>query len=82
MNEVNVYDLIADRIRGISHPPEVYEGGFTESSGTVEGGVGVEECVLLCWGLNMARICGGKKETEPEHPTLYIMNQPFLHLCP
>ena len=81
MNEVNVDDLVADRVCVILHPHDVYEGGFTEGSGAVEGGVRVEESVLLCWGLNTGRICGGKKEeleTEPEHPTLYIMNQPFL----
>ena len=81
MNEVNVYNLIADTICVILHPRDVYGGGFTEGSGTVEGGVRVEECILLCWGLSTGRICGGKKEelqTEPEHPSLYVMNQPFL----
>ena len=58
MNEVNVYDLITDRICGISHPPEVYERSFTEGGCTVEGVVGVEESILLCWSLNTGRICG------------------------
>ena len=66
MNEVNVYDLIADNISSISLPHDVYEGGFTEGSGTVEGGVRVEECILLCRGLNTGRICGGKKGREGE----------------
>ena len=61
MNEVNIYDLIADTICVIFLPHDVYKGGFTEGSGTVEGGVRVEECILLCWGLNTGRICGGKK---------------------
>ena len=78
MNEVNVYDLIADSICGIFHPCDVYEGGFTEGSCTVESGVGVEECILLCWDLNTGRICRRKKEeieSEPEHPTL-VCNEP------
>ena len=59
MSEFNIYDLIADRICGISHPRDVYEGGLTEGGSTVEGGVRVEECVLLCWSLYTGRICEG-----------------------
>ena len=70
MNELNIYDLVADMICVILHPRDIYGGGFTECGCTVEGGVGVKECILLCWGLNTGRICGGKKEAEPEHPTL------------
>ena len=58
MNEPNVYDLVVAKICGISLPRDVYEGGFTEGGGAVEGGVGVAESVLLCWGLNTGRICG------------------------
>ena len=69
MNDPNVYDLIADIICFISHPRDVYEGGFTEGGGAVEGGVGVEKCILLCWSLNTGRICvagerGRRREEE------------------
>ena len=62
MHEVNVYDLIADRICVVSHPRDVYAGGLTEGGSAVESGVRVEECILLCWGLDTRRICEeGKK---------------------
>ena len=57
MNEFNIYDLIADRICGIFHPRDDYDGGVTEGGSAVEGGVRVEECILLCWGLYTRRIC-------------------------
>ena len=65
MNELNVYDLFADTLCGISHPCDVYGGGVTEGGSAVEGGVRVEECILLCWGLYTRRICeGGVGEGE------------------
>ena len=72
MNEVNIYDLIADTICVIFHPRDVYGGGFTEGGGTVEGGVRVEECILLCWGLNTARICGICEEGKRRREYLYL----------
>ena len=57
MNELNVYDLVADTLSGISHPCDVYVGGLTEGGSAIEGGVRVEECILLCWGLYTRRIC-------------------------
>ena len=61
MSELNVYDLIADRICVISHPPDVYDRGFTEGGSAVEGGVRVEECILLWWSLYIGRICEEEK---------------------
>ena len=57
MNEVNVYDLFADTLCGISHPCDVYVGGLTEGGSAVKSGVRVEECILLCWGLYTGRVC-------------------------
>ena len=60
MSEINIYDLIADtRVWGIFHPPDDYGGGFTEGGSAIEGGVRVEESILLCWGLYTGRICEG-----------------------
>ena len=57
MNEINIYDLFVDTLCSISHPCDVYGGGVTEGGSAVEGGVRVEECILLCWSLNTGRIC-------------------------
>ena len=57
MSEINIYDLIANRICVISHPRDDYDGGFTEGGSAVESGVRVEECILLCWSLYTGRIC-------------------------
>ena len=57
MSEINIYDLFADKICVVSHPRDDYVGGLTEGGSAVEGGVRVEECILLCWGLYTGRIC-------------------------